>query len=225
MAGWRLASAVPSSIPSTMIIAVDGPSAAGKGTIARAIATHMGFHFLDTGSLYRMVGLAMLKAGKPSSDVKAAVAFAETLEPAQIVDRDLRTETVAAMASEVAVIPEVRKALLEFQRNFAKREPGAVLDGRDIGTVVCPDADLKFFVTASTQVRATRRLAELKALGVKTDYQSVLEDIWARDERDAERTTAPTKQADDAIMIDTSELDRDEVIAAVMGVIADQIGH
>jgi CMP/dCMP kinase len=207
-----------------MIIAVDGPSAAGKGTIARAVATHLGYHFLDTGSLYRMVGLAMLKAGKSADDVKAAVGFAETLEPSQVQDKELRTETVAAMASQVAAIPDVRKALLEFQRNFANREPGAVLDGRDIGTVVCPDADIKFFVTASTQVRANRRLAELKSLGVKTDFQSVLEDIWARDERDAERATAPTKQADDAIMIDTSELDKDEVLASVMGVIADHMG-
>jgi CMP/dCMP kinase len=207
-----------------MIIAVDGPSAAGKGTIARAVATHLGYHFLDTGSLYRMVGLAMLKAGKSADDVKSAVGFAETLEPSKIMDKELRTETVAGMASQVAAIPEVRTALLEFQRNFAKREPGAVLDGRDIGTVVCPDADLKFFVTASTEVRANRRLAELKSLGVKSDFKTVLEDIWARDERDAERATAPTKQADDAIMIDTSELDREEVIAAVMGVIADHMG-
>jgi CMP/dCMP kinase len=207
-----------------MIIAVDGPSAAGKGTIARAIATHLGYHFLDTGSLYRMVGLAMLQAGKSADDVRSAVAFAEKLEPSRVVDKDLRTETVAGMASQVAAIPEVRTALLEFQRNFAKREPGAVLDGRDIGTVVCPEADLKFFVTASTQVRANRRLAELRSLGVKTDFQSVLEDIWARDERDAERASAPTKQADDAIMIDTSELEKDEVIAAVMGVIADHMG-
>jgi CMP/dCMP kinase len=207
-----------------MIIAVDGPSAAGKGTIARAIATHLGYHFLDTGSLYRMVGLAMLNAGKSADDVAAAVGFAKTLEPSKVQDRDLRTETVAAMASEVAAIPEVRTALLEFQRQFAKRQPGAVLDGRDIGTVVCPDADLKFFVTASTQVRATRRRAELKTLGVQADYETVLDDIMARDDRDANRKSAPTKQADDAIMIDTSELDREEVIAAVMGVIADHMG-
>ncbi len=207
-----------------MIIAVDGPSAAGKGTIARAVATHLGYHFLDTGSLYRIVGLAMLNAGKTADDVTAAVGFAKTLDPAKIQDRDLRTETVAAMASEVAAIPEVRTALLEFQRQFAKRLPGAVLDGRDIGTIVCPDADLKFFVTASTQVRATRRRAELKTLGVQADYEAVLDDIMARDERDANRTSAPTKQAEDAIMIDTSELDREEVIAAVMGVIADHMG-
>ena len=207
-----------------MIIAVDGPSAAGKGTIARAVATHLGYHFLDTGSLYRMVALEMLRAQKSADHVKAAVKFAQTLDPMSVVDRDLRSETVAAMASEVAAIPEVRTALLEFQRQFAQRQPGAVLDGRDIGTIVCPDADLKFFVTASTQVRATRRRAELKTLGVHTDYETVLDDIMARDERDANRVSAPTKQADDAIMIDTSELDREEVIAAVMGVIADHMG-
>jgi CMP/dCMP kinase len=207
-----------------MIIAVDGPSAAGKGTIARAVATHLGYHFLDTGSLYRMVGLAMLQAGKSADDVKAAVQFAESLEPSRVQDRELRTETVAGMASQVAAIPAVRQALLDFQRNFAKREPGAVLDGRDIGTVVCPEADIKFFVTASTEVRANRRLAELKSIGVKSDFKTVLEDIWARDERDAERATAPTKQADDAIMIDTSELEKDEVLAAVMGIIADHMG-
>jgi CMP/dCMP kinase len=207
-----------------MIIAIDGPSAAGKGTLARAVATHLGYHFLDTGSLYRMVGLAMINAGKPVQDVAAATGFAKTLDPAKIQDRDLRSETVAAMASEVAAIPEVRTALLEFQRQFAKREPGAVLDGRDIGTVVCPDADLKFFVTASTQVRTLRRLEELKQLGVRSTYEAVLDDIRARDERDANRASAPTKQANDAIMIDTSELERDEVIAAVMGVIADHMG-
>jgi CMP/dCMP kinase len=207
-----------------MIITVDGPSAAGKGTIARAVATHLGYHFLDTGSLYRMVGLAMINAEKSAGDVASAIGFAKSLDPAKIQDRDLRTETVAAMASEVAAIPEVRTALLEFQRQFAKRQPGAVLDGRDIGTVVCPDADLKFFVTASTQIRATRRRAELKTLGVQADYETVLDDIMARDERDANRKSAPTKQADDAIMIDTSELDREEVIAAVMGVIADHMG-
>ena len=207
-----------------MIIAVDGPSAAGKGTIARAVATHLGYHFLDTGSLYRMVALEMLRAQKSADHVKAAVKFAQTLDPMSVVDRDLRSETVAAMASEVAAIPEVRTALLDFQRQFAQRQPGAVLDGRDIGTVVCPDADLKFFVTASIQVRATRRRAELKALGIQADYETVLDDIMARDERDANRKSAPTKQADDAIMIDTSELDREEVIAAVMGVIADHMG-
>ena len=206
-----------------MIIAVDGPSAAGKGTIARAIAKKLGYHFLDTGSLYRMVGLGMLKGGHAGSDATAAVKIAQSLDPAAVKDVDLRNEQVAAMASEIAVIPEVRAALLEFQRQFARRKPGAVLDGRDIGTVVCPDADLKFFVTAATDVRAQRRHAELKSLGHKVDYDTVLAEVMARDERDASRKTAPTAMADDAIMIDTSLLDRDEVLAAVMGVIADHM--
>jgi CMP/dCMP kinase len=202
-----------------MIIAVDGPSAAGKGTLARGIAKALGYHFLDTGSLYRMVGFAMLQAGKAGNNAAAATTIALSLKPETINDADLRSEEVAAMASEVAVIPEVRQALLEFQRNFARKAPGAVLDGRDIGTVVCPDADLKFFVTAATDVRARRRHDELKSFGKKSDYKDVLEDIMARDERDATRTTAPTRMADDAIEIDTSELDADEVLAAVMDVI------
>ena len=202
-----------------MIIAVDGPSAAGKGTLARAIAKALGYHFLDTGSLYRRVGLALISAGKTAGDIDSAVAIARKLEPTFSDDPALRSENVAAMASEIAVIPEVRQALLEFQHTFARREPGAVLDGRDIGTVVCPDAELKFFVTASTQVRAQRRQAELKSLGQKTDYATVLDDIMARDERDAERAASPTKPAEDAIMIDSSELDASEVLAAVMEVI------
>jgi cytidylate kinase len=202
-----------------MIIAVDGPSAAGKGTVARAIARRLGYHFLDTGSLYRMVGLAMLKAGKSGDDEASATAFAKALDPASIAEEDLRSENVAAMASKVAAIPAVRQALLDYQRQFAQRKPGAVLDGRDIGTVVCPDADLKLFVTASTEVRAKRRFEELKSLGQKVDYESVLEDVMARDERDASRTTAPTRPADDAILIDTSDLTRDEVLDAVMELI------
>jgi CMP/dCMP kinase len=205
-----------------MIIAVDGPSAAGKGTVARAIARRLGYHFLDTGSLYRMVGLAMLKAGKGSDDEAAAVSLAKALDPATVRDEDLRNEAVAAMASKVAAIPAVRRALLEYQRKFVRREPGAVLDGRDIGTVVCPDADLKLFVTASIEVRARRRHEELKSLGQKADYRSVLEEVMARDERDASRAAAPTRPAEDAIMIDTSDLTREEVLAAVMELVAEQ---
>jgi CMP/dCMP kinase len=203
-----------------MIIAVDGPSAAGKGTLARAIAKALGYHFLDTGALYRMVGLAMLKAGANSE--ADAIAIARSLDPSGVDSDTLRTEEVAAMASKVAAIPEVRSALLDFQRSFARQKPGAVLDGRDIGTVVCPDADLKFFVTASTQIRAQRRFEELRALGRDVPYADVFEDVMARDERDANRTTAPTRPADDAVMIDTSELDRDEVFKAVMDVVREQ---
>lgn len=202
-----------------MIIAVDGPSAAGKGTLAKGLARLLGFHFLDTGSLYRMVGLAMLQGGHAGSDRASAVRLALSLDPLKVRDADLRTEAVAAMASQVAVIPEVRQALLDFQRQFAKRQPGAVLDGRDIGTVVCPEADLKFFVTAATGVRARRRHDELRASGQRTDYAAVLDDVMARDERDASRNEAPTRPAEDAILIDTSELDREEVLNAVMEVV------
>jgi CMP/dCMP kinase len=204
-----------------MIIAVDGPSAAGKGTVARAIAGRLGYHFLDTGTLYRMVGLAMLKAGKSADDEISATAFAKALDPVVVAQEELRSESVAAIASKVAAVPAVRRALLDYQRQFAQKKPGAVLDGRDIGTVVCPDADLKLFVTASTEVRARRRFEELKSLGQKVHYESVLDDVMARDERDASRSAAPTRPADDAILIDTSELTPEEVLGAVMEIIAE----
>lgn len=204
-----------------MIIAIDGPSAAGKGTLARGIANKLGYHFLDTGSLYRMVGLAMLQGEYADTDTQSAERIAKALEPATMRDEELRSEAVAAMASKVAVMPEVRLALLDFQRQFAKRYPGAVLDGRDIGTVVCPDADLKFFVTAATDIRAKRRHDELSAQGQLLDYADVLADVMARDERDANRKLAPTSAAEDAIMIDTSELDAEEVLKAVLQVIAE----
>ncbi len=201
-----------------MIIAVDGPSAAGKGTVARAIARELGYHFLDTGTLYRMVGVEMLRTRSDNP-----VAIAKSLNPASYQDTDLRSEEVAGMASKVAAIPEVRKALLDFQRTFAAQKPGAVLDGRDIGTVVCPKADLKFFVTASSEERARRRHDELKALGHEVEYGSVYDDIRARDERDANRSVAPTMPAEDAIMIDTSLLDRDEVLRAVMEIVREYV--
>jgi cytidylate kinase len=202
-----------------MIIAVDGPSAAGKGTLARGIAKALGYHFLDTGSLYRAVGLVMLRQGKSLDDPVAAAEIAATLDLASVRDEDLRSEEVAAAASRISVYPKVRANLLQFQRDFAARKPGAVLDGRDIGTVVCPKADLKFFVTASTEIRARRRFDELKARHPDLSFEQVFEDVQARDERDATRTTAPTAMAEDAIMIDTSELDRDEALKAVMDVV------
>jgi CMP/dCMP kinase len=192
-----------------MIIAVDGPAAAGKGTIARALARHFGFHFLDTGSLYRMVGLAVLKAGLDPANREAAIAAARSLNPGQFHDEDLRSEQVGGAASIVAVIPDVREALLEFQRAFARKEPGAVLDGRDIGTIVCPDADVKLFVTASPEVRAKRRQIELGA----ANYDDVLAEIRARDERDSQRATAPLIPAADAIVIDTSDMPAETAIA------------
>lgn len=195
-----------------MIIAVDGPAAAGKGTIARALARHFGYHFLDTGSLYRMVGLAVLRLNKNPRDKAAAIASALNLDTQRFSDAELRGEEVGAAASIVAVIPEVRAALLGVQRAFARRPPGAVLDGRDIGTVVCPDADVKLYITASAYVRALRRQAELRA----ASYDDVLADILARDARDRNRATAPLLAAEDAMVIDTSEMTVEQAVAAAI---------
>ena len=195
-----------------MIIAVDGPAAAGKGTIARALARHFGYHFLDTGSLYRMVGLAVLRQAKDPRDKAAAVACALNLDAQRFSDAELRGEEVGAAASIVAVIPEVRAALLGVQRAFARRPPGAVLDGRDIGTVVCPDADVKLYITASAYVRALRRQAELRA----ASYDDVLADILARDARDRNRATAPLLAAEDAVVIDTSEMTAEQAVEAAI---------
>ena len=195
-----------------MIIAVDGPAAAGKGTIARALARHFGYHFLDTGALYRMVGLAVLRQAKDPRDKAAAVASALNLDAQRFSDAELRGEEVGAAASIVAVIPEVRAALLGVQRAFARRPPGAVLDGRDIGTVVCPDADVKLYITASAYVRALRRQAELRA----ASYDDVLADILARDARDQNRATAPLLAAEDAVVIDTSEMTVEQAVAAAI---------
>ena len=198
-----------------MIIAVDGPAAAGKGTIARALAKHFGYHFLDTGALYRMVGLAAIRAGGEPITTESAIAAALSLDPSSFTDAELRTEKVGAAASIVAVIPDVRAALLEFQRSFARRPPGAVLDGRDIGTVVCPDANAKLFVTASAEVRARRRQKELGS----ADYEAVLVDIKARDERDSKRATAPLVAAKDAVTLDTSEMDIAAAVAAAIAAV------
>ena len=174
---------------------------------------HFGYHFLDTGALYRMVGLAVIRSGRDPADTRAAIAAATSLDPSGFADRDLRTEAVGAAASIVAVVPEVRSALLSLQRDFARKQPGAVLDGRDIGTVVCPDADVKLYVTASPEVRASRRQKELGA----ASYADVLAEIRARDLRDSQRATAPLLPAKDAVILDTSELD---IAAAVEAAIA-----
>ena len=198
-----------------MIIAVDGPAAAGKGTIARALAKHYGYHFLDTGALYRMVGLAAIRAGGEPITTEAAIAAARSLDPAGFTDAELRNEKAGAAASIVAVIPEVRAALLELQRSFARKVPGAVLDGRDIGTVVCPDAHAKLFITASAEVRAKRRQVELGA----ADYEAVLADIRSRDDRDSKRATAPLVAAQDAVTLDTSEMDIAAAVKAAIEVV------
>ena len=199
-----------------MIIAVDGPAAAGKGTIARALAQHFGYHHLDTGTLYRRVGLELLKSDGDIHDGKVATAIAQNLHSHAWLDYELRTEAVGAAASIVASIPEVRAALLDFQRSFAGQRPGAVLDGRDIGTVVCPNANVKLFITASPEVRALRRQAELQASGAGVTFEAVLQDIRQRDERDKTRIVAPLIAAKDAVVIDTSEMTAEEAISAAV---------
>jgi len=193
-------------------VAVDGPAAAGKGTISRAVAAHFGFAHLDTGLLYRAVGARMLAGEKP-------IAAAEALLPEDLERPELRTAEVAQAASKVAVIAEVRAALVDFQRAFARRAGGAVLDGRDIGTVICPRAQAKLFVTASAEVRATRRLKELLAAGHPTTLAEVLEDVKARDARDMNRSEAPLKPAQDAVQIDTSTLSIEEAVEMAIAAI------
>jgi cytidylate kinase len=199
-----------------MIIAVDGPAAAGKGTLARALARHYQYHFLDTGSLYRMVGFAVLAQGRDPRDAAAALAAAKALKPDLMHERDLRAEKVGEAASIVAANLGVREALLGFQRDFAKRPPGTVLDGRDIGTVVCPDAEAKIFVTASPVVRARRRQAELAERGDVVPFETVLAEIKARDERDRTRAHAPLVPAKDAYVLETSAMTREEALVAAI---------
>ena len=189
-----------------MIIAVDGPAASGKGTLARALAAHYGLRFLDTGSLYRMVALSVLRQDADAKDETIATKAAEELDPQGFSDDELRTAEVGAAASTVAAIPGVRDAILDLQRNFAHQPPGAVLDGRDIGTVVCPEAEVKLFVTASLKVRAERRFKELAQRGEEASYDRVFDDLAERDARDANRTISPLKKAQDAHLLDTSDL-------------------
>ena len=200
----------------SFIVAIDGPAAAGKGTVSKAVAAHFGFAHLDTGLLYRVVGRVALEKIGPSLDKDAVIALLTEVREADLERDDLRTAAVAQAASKVAAIPEVRSALVDFQRKFAARAGGAVLDGRDIGTVICPDADVKLFVTASAEVRAQRRYQELADRGENTDFDTVLEDVKARDARDSERAVAPLVAADDAISIDTSGMSIEDAIAAAI---------
>jgi cytidylate kinase len=195
-------------------VAIDGPAASGKGTISRAVAAHFGFAHLDTGLLYRAVGRRTL-AGEPP------VEAAQTLAAEDLEDADaLRTAEMAEAASKVAVIPEVRAALVDFQRAFARRAGGAVLDGRDIGTVICPEAEVKLFVTASAEVRAERRFRELAAAGFETDFATVLSDVRARDARDAARAASPMLAAEDAVTLDTSRMSVEEAVGAAVAAVA-----
>ena len=211
-----------------MIIAIDGPAASGKGTLAKRIAAHFGLHHLDTGLLYRAVARDVQRLGAALDDAERAAAAARALDPAGLDDPDLRKPGAGEAASIVARIPQVRAALLEFQRSFARRPPGAVLDGRDIGTAVCPEADVKIYVTATPEVRAERRYLEMQGRGEAATYEGVLADIRRRDQRDASRDTAPMRSADDAFLLDTSNLDIEAAFDTAVGVIlrkAGQRGH
>jgi len=208
-----------------MIIAIDGPAASGKGTLARRVAEHLGYAWLDTGLLYRAVARDVLARGGNLEDAIAAAKAARSLDPGTLDDPGLRIPGVGESASIVARMPEVRAALLAFQREFAKRRPGAVLDGRDIGTVVCPEARVKVFVTAEPEVRAQRRWRELADRGEDVPFQRVLETIRRRDERDAGRDDAPMRPAEDAILLDTSDLDIDAAFEAIIDLIERKIGQ
>jgi cytidylate kinase len=204
-----------------MIIAIDGPAASGKGTIARQIASVYGLHHLDTGLLYRAVAKAVLDAGFVPDDAERAIAAAAALDPQKFDESTLKTQKITEAASVVAAIPEVRQALMNYQRAFAVRPPGAVLDGRDIGTVIAPGADIKLFVVATPDVRAKRRVLELRGRGETADEAEVLADLHRRDERDSRRTAAPLIQAPDAHLLDTTHLSVDAAFRAAIKIIED----
>ncbi len=202
----------------SLTVAIDGPAAAGKGTIARAVAAHFGFAHLDTGLLYRAVGKRTLEG-------KDALEAAETLQPEHYADAEaLRSPDVAQAASVVAAMPEIRTALVNFQRAFARRQGGAVLDGRDIGTVICPDAEVKLFVTASDAIRAERRHKELVGKGHQVTLEEVAHDLAERDRRDAARATAPMTAAEDALLLDTSALDIEAAVARAVEEVGKKVG-
>jgi cytidylate kinase len=221
------------------VIAIDGPAASGKGTLARRIAERLGYAWLDTGLLYRAAGLAALALGEdpaePVSAEKAARLVAARIAadgPSVLADPALRGDAAADAASRLSAVPQARAALLGLQRAFARRPtdsgrpaPGAVLDGRDIGTIVCPDAPVKLFVTAAVEERARRRVKELQARGQPAIYEAVLEDLKQRDARDSQRAVAPLKPAEGAFLLDTSALDADQALAAAMAAIQAVLPH
>lgn len=202
-----------------LLIAIDGPAASGKGTLARRVAAHYGLRWLDTGLIYRAVARDVAAAGRALDDVAAAVEAARALDANSLQDERLRGPNAGDAASIVAKIPEVRAALLAYQRDFARKGDGAVLDGRDIGTVVCPDAHVKIFVTASDEARAQRRYLEHQSRGEAVGYEELLADIRARDARDRERAAAPMMAAADAVTLDTTSLDADKAFAAAVSII------
>lgn len=199
-----------------MIIAIDGPAASGKGTLSRRLAEHFELRHLDTGLTYRAVAAALLAKGLPLGDEGIATEIAQNLDLAQVDKSILSAHEIGEAASRIAVLGGLREELVRLQRRFAKVPPGAVLDGRDIGTVVCPDAKVKLFVTASPEARARRRTDEMRSRGQDADYDAVLEDLKRRDERDSQRTVAPMKQAHDAHLLDTTEMDIETAFQAAV---------
>jgi cytidylate kinase len=202
-----------------MIIAIDGPAASGKGTLARRLAQHYGYRHLDTGVIYRAVAHALLQRGAELEDERLAVKAAMELDPEALSNPALKSHDVGSAASVVSAIPAVRDVLLDFQRQFAASPPGAVLDGRDIGTVICPNADVKIFVVADPRVRAHRRALEARARGEDADEAKILEDIIQRDERDKNRASAPLKQAEDAYLLDNTNLDIEAGVRAAIDIV------
>ena len=202
-----------------MIIAIDGPAASGKGTLGKKLAAHYGLRHLDTGLLYRAVAKSVLDAGRRPDDEAAAIAAAQALDPGGFDEAVLKSHAVGEAASLVSAVPEVRAALVAFQRDFAAKPPGAVMDGRDIGTVICPNADVKIFVTATPEGRAHRRALEYRAAGRAIDTATVLADILRRDERDTQRAISPLKQAPDAHLLDTTNMDISTAIRAAIDIV------
>ena len=202
-----------------MIIAIDGPAASGKGTLAKRLAQHYGYRHLDTGVIYRAVAYALMSTGADLRDEGLAVSAALALDPQKFDDPALKSQQAGEAASVVSTIPRVREVLVDFQRQFAAGPPGAVLDGRDIGTVICPDADVKIFVVADPKVRAHRRTLEARARGEEADEAAVLEDILKRDERDRNRSVAPLKPAQDAYLLDNTNLDIEAGVRAAIDIV------
>jgi len=202
-----------------MIIAIDGPAASGKGTLAKRLAAHYGYHHLDTGIIYRAVAHALLEAGARLDDEARAVATAKALDPSTFDNPALKSQASGDAASVVSAIPAVREALVAFQRDFARRPPGAVLDGRDIGTVICPEAEVKIFVVADPKVRAERRTLEIRGRGEAADEAAVLADILRRDERDRNRAAAPLQRAGDAHLLDNTCLDIEGGVRAAIAIV------
>jgi cytidylate kinase len=202
-----------------MIIAIDGPAASGKGTLGKRIAAHYGFDYLDTGSLYRAVARDMLDNGEDPAEASHALVRANALDPATLEDQSLRKAGLGEAASLVAKHPEVRRALYAYQRSFAGAEPGAVLEGRDIGTVIFPEAEVKLFIIATPEARARRRYLELKAAGSDIEEAEVFADIRRRDERDQNRAVSPLRRAPDAYLLDTTNLDIDAAFKAAIDLI------